>query len=383
MRLLIAADIFSPDAGGPATYAVTLANELARQDERVTIVSLNPQSDARGLRPGVALHRVHTRRKPWRYIEYLFLLWWYAWGKDIIYAMGPVNAGWPALQAARWLRLRPKKLVVKVVGDYAWEQGVLREGLTATIDEFQTQEATGLSGRLRRAERQVVQMADAVIVPCQYLRQMVIGWGATSEKVQVIYNAVEVRDVLAAPKPAGEKWIVSVGRLVPWKGMEALIEIMPEIIKVFPTTKLKIIGSGPESSNLKLKTVDLRLNDCVELTGNLSREATLGYIKAVDVFVLNSGYEGLSHVILEAMMLRRIICVSNVGGNSELIADGLNGFLFKYNDCKGILETVVSALKTDKQLAAKFVEGVKEQFSLKVMINTTRLALERLITNNQ
>ena len=46
MKILIAADIFPPQSGGPATYVVALANELAKKGDIVKIVSLNPESDA-------------------------------------------------------------------------------------------------------------------------------------------------------------------------------------------------------------------------------------------------------------------------------------------------------------------------------------------------
>ena len=51
--------------------------------------------------------------------------------------------------------------------------------------------------------------------------------------------------------------LISAGRLVPWKGFDALIEIMTEIIKEIPDAKLYIIGSGPEEKNLKSKISNL------------------------------------------------------------------------------------------------------------------------------
>lgn len=99
MRLLIAADIFPPESGGPATYAVTLANELWKQGVAVKIVSLNPNSYQSKVQ--CAVYKVKSHHKFLRYFEYLFLLLKQVTTSDVVYAMGPVNAGLPALVAAR------------------------------------------------------------------------------------------------------------------------------------------------------------------------------------------------------------------------------------------------------------------------------------------
>src|SRR3989344_7995859 len=99
MKLLIAADIFPPESGGPATYCVTLANELVKLGDEVKIVSLNPNSD-RSLVP-CSLFLVHFKNKLFRYLEYTWLLFWHAKWADVIYAMGPVNAGFPAYIASK------------------------------------------------------------------------------------------------------------------------------------------------------------------------------------------------------------------------------------------------------------------------------------------
>lgn len=345
MKLLIVADIFPPQAGGPATYAVTLANELAKQGVEVTVVSLNPQADKNVLDKKVIFHRVNSNNRRLRYFEFIWLLWLQLFKNDVVYAMGPVNAGWPAMWACRLHFLRKRKFIVKVVGDYAWEQGVVKRGVKESVDEFQNKEYPEFVGRLRAAERQTVKAADLVITPSEYLKKMVIGWGANAEKIKVIYNAVEFKDVPPAAKPAGERWIVSVGRLVPWKGMGTLIEIMPEILKSVPVAKLKIVGGGPEMESLKSKVQSPKLESVVELLGYKSHAETLSFIGAADVFVLNSGYEGLSHVILEALSFGKPVIASNVGGNPEIITKEI-GDLFELNDKEKIKSLLLKYLQS-------------------------------------
>ncbi|MBI5229827.1 MAG: glycosyltransferase family 4 protein [Candidatus Magasanikbacteria bacterium] len=399
MRLLLSADIFPPESGGPATYAVELANGLVAKGVSVTIVSLNPDSDRSALHKKVNLFRVSTRFKPLRYAHFMALLLWYGWKSDVIYAMGPVNVGlpaWWATQVLNFFELRniflkqwlknfvsnvhaKKKFVVKVVGDYAWEQGQVRGIVKDPIDDFQKKQYTGKIGWLQKIERKVVGSADCVIVPSTYLAGMVKGWGAPQGKIEVIYNAVDCKDVRGAVKLATEKWIVSVGRLVPWKGMKTLIEIIPEILEKFPNARLKIIGDGPEMDNLKKCVEDLKLQEVVDLLGNLSHEEALRYIKSADVFILNSGYEGLSHVLLEASYFRVPLYASKSGGNVEVVRDD---HLFEYNHKAQIKEHIIHALlsppETDPQTILLQSEGslLGACMSREMMIDDTKKILE-------
>ena len=94
---------------------------------------------------------------------------------------------------------------------------------------------------------------------------------------------------------------------------------------------------------------------------------------AADVFVLNSGYEGFSHLILEAMICGAPVVASAVGGNKEAIVQGENGFLAKYNDEFNIIEAI-KALWNDRELADHFAEEGKKtahKFSSEKMVEET------------
>ena len=203
-------------------------------------------------------------------------------------------------------------------------------------------------------------------------------WGIEDSKIKVVYNAFEIPESETRKEEAREKFddgflIVSVGRLTPWKGFDALIEIMPEIMKEIPGAKLYIIGSGPESEALKLKTINLELGTAVFLTGRLSQDEVLGYLKQSDLFVLNTGYEGLSHILLEAMAVGIPIITTNVGGNSEVIENGKEGILIEYNN-KEQLKQAIFRLYKDENLREKFIINAKEKsrkFNKEKMIGET------------
>jgi len=378
MKVLLATDIFPPVSGGPATYSVTLAREFTAQSITVTIVSLTVGADASQVPcPVIA---VKPGPKVLRYLAYFWYLWRAARAADVIYAMGPVNAGLPAWVVSR-LRRRP--LAVKVVGDYAWEQGTQRFGVAEDVDAFQSAPRQSFPVKILRAiESFVVSHADRVITPSQYLRRMVVGWGAPEEKVKVVYNAVGFKEAVPVSKPPGEFWIVSVGRLVPWKGMATLIRVAGNLRSEYPGLRLKILGDGPELKALQKSVQELGLAGIADLRGNVARDQTLGFIAAADLFILNSGYEGLSHTLLEVAHAGRPILASNKGGNPEVVIPGQTGELFPFEDGAAIekitREVIAGVRQLSRALSGPEREAFFTKFSLPTMVAETRLLLERL-----
>lgn len=379
MKILIAADIFPPESGGPATYSVTLANELVKQGVEVKIVSLNPDGDTRITQN---TYHVTQRNKALRYVNYLWLLFKHAKDVDVVYAMGPVNAGLPALLVAR---IRRKKFVVKVVGDYAWEQGIQRFGVTELMDEFQQKQYGGAIRLLRSIESFVTGAADQVITPCAYLKRIVEGWGVPASKIEVIYNAVSVQTAVPIEKSQGERWIVSNARLTKWKGMDTLITMMKTITAEFSDVRLKIIGGGPEYEHLKRQVDQEQIGHVVELTGNLPRKDALRYVAAADLFILNSGYEGLSHALIEALHAGRPVAASNAGGDSEVVIPGKTGMLFSYNNLEEITTLVRAFLRTgnaqNQGLQTPWRQEFFAQFAIPTMVEKTKLKLEDVCAN--
>lgn len=377
MRVLIAADIFPPVGGGPSIYAAGLANALTEMGDEVSVASLTPGSQ-KNVANG-AVFAVTKKNKIARYGEYFALLWRHARNADVVYAMGPVNAGLPAWLAAR---LRGKKFVVKVVGDYAWEQGAQRFGVNEMIDEFQQKKYSGAVARLRTIQKFVVRSADAIIVPCEYLKKMVVGWGALAGKVTVIYNAAEFgKPAEPVSKDAGEQWILTVTRLVPWKGIKALIIAFRGVSFDFPLVRLKIIGDGPERDNLSAFAKTVGIADKVEFLGNLPNAKVLGFMEKSEIFVLNSGYEGLSHVLVEALHANCKVMASDVGGNPEIIIPGQTGLLFPYNN-----ETEIAKYLKDILLGRQFQlfaeknsrENWFQKFNFQTMVSATRELLQTI-----
>jgi glycosyltransferase involved in cell wall biosynthesis len=247
------------------------------------------------------------------------------------------------------------------------------------IDDFQESKRKGWARILHRFQAKVCKNADMVIVPSNYLAGVVEGWGVDKSKIKVIYNGVDFHASELSREEARKKIgipgniIVSIGRLVPWKGFRMLIKIMPSLLELNQFLRLVIVGDGPEKKILEMIVRNMRLENKVYLVGKKTKEELAVYLAAADIFMLNTGYEGFSHQILEAMFAGVPVITTNSGGNKEIIKQGINGFMVKYNDEFNLIEAV-KTLWYDKELQVSFVEEGKttaDKFSYKKMIDET------------
>jgi glycosyltransferase involved in cell wall biosynthesis len=187
----------------------------------------------------------------------------------------------------------------------------------------------------------------------------------------VIYNSIEIPTL--EPAEETRNVIVTVARLVPWKGVSELIDAVAIVRKEIPDVSLLIIGDGPEQERLMEKGKEL-LGSAISFTGKRSHEDVLRATRASSVFVLNSSYEGLSHVLIEALHLGKVIVASDAGGNPELIQDEVNGLVVPVDDTNALAQALIKALQDNKmraRLAAHALES-SHMFTVPVMISMTR-----------
>lgn len=342
MNVLIATGIFAPDIGGPATHAGLLLTELPRRNWGVRLVTFGPAGISRWIPKGA------------RHAVYLVACLVKAMRSDLVYAQDTVVAGVPALLAGRILR-RP--FVVRVPGDYAWEQGVQRFGVTATIDDFQSGRYGLRTELLRAVQRWVVRQADVVITPSEYFRGIVTRWVGSADSVQVVPGAVHFdAGEPTLPGPHRDVVIVTAGRLVPWKGIAPLIELVADHAE----WTLVVIGDGPQAAELRARAH--RLGARVVFTGALSRAEVFLRLRRATVFVLNTSFESFAHQVLEAMHAGVPIVATRIGAIPELIEDGRDGLLVHPDD-KDAIAAAIGRLVGDHALRETIVANARSKAS--------------------
>ena len=130
----------------------------------------------------------------------------------------------------------------------------------------------------------------------------------------------------------------------------------------FPEAQLQIIGEGPERFNLESLIREKNLQKRVQLLGNLSRRDLFAALEHADLFVLNSTYEGLPHIVLEALSARVPVIATNCGGTGELIQHGQNGLLIPAADDQA-LYNAIKLLLADAERCAMLVKNGTESLA--------------------
>ncbi len=165
-----------------------------------------------------------------------------------------------------------------------------------------------------------------------------------------------------------EKVIGTVCRLEPVKNISLLIESMRHIIEKNPDCKLIIVGDGREKEKLIKLTKELHLSKNIKFLGERSDiDKIMGIF---DIFVLPSLSEGTSMTILEAMASGLPVIASEVGGNTKLVKDSKNGFLFPLNKPNLLIQRVIDLLTDNEKLETMGLKSRQiavENFSFDVM----------------
>ena len=345
MRLLIATGLYPPEIGGPATYAKLFENELPRQGITVEVL---PFSRVKHLPPLIrhGAYFIHVVRR--------------ARSQDVIVVQDTVSTGLPTILAARIVRV---PCVVRVPGDYAWEQGVQRFGVRDSLDEFQLKRYGARVSLLRMIQRYVVRSASHVIAPSAYLGRMVALWGVPPHRLSVIYNGVQQGEAGEEKREAAH--VLAVGRLVPWKGFKELIDVVSR----HPDWRLTVVGAGPDREALEEFARAARAEGRIFFKGEMANDEVRALMRQATVFVLNSRYEGLSHTLIEACAEGMPIITTNIGGNPEVIEDGETGFLIEPGDTEALEERLTSVIGS-AELRAAFSTRARER-ARRFFIDTT------------
>ncbi|MCK4271453.1 glycosyltransferase, partial [bacterium] len=142
--------------------------------------------------------------------------------------------------------------------------------------------------------------------------------------------------------------IGTVAKLREEKGVEYLLESVPEVLAVFPNTVFVIVGDGPRRRQLENRSRRLKIDQNTFFVGYHKEVSKI--LSTFDIKVLPSLSEGFGLVILEAMAMGKPIIATNVGGIREILKNGETGLLVPPKDPKALAEKIIYLLK-DKDKA--------------------------------
>ena len=224
-----------------------------------------------------------------------------------------------------------------------------------------------LSDRL--ACRVANRLADRVTANSEAVRRHVHeAEGCALDKIVVIPNGVDLtrfpavesaattaRATLAIDPPTSRPIVGTVARLAPKKGQHDLIEAAALVVRRRPDATFVLVGGGPLLSDLRTQADGLGLNGSVRFLGAVDDPIPL--LSRMDVFVLSSHMEGMSNAMLEAMAAGRPVVATRVGGNAEVVEDGVTGFLVPPRDPARLAEAMLTLLDDPARASAMGVAG--------------------------
>jgi D-inositol-3-phosphate glycosyltransferase len=326
------------DAGGQNVHVAALAAALGRCGHEVRVFTRCDDPGLTGvaqLAPGVMVE--HVPAGPPRPVP-----------KDNLHVHMPRFAGW---LADRWSASPPD-----VVHAHFWMSGLAamtaasRHGmpvvqtfhaLGSVKRRYQAAADTSPPERLR-TESMIGQSAAAIIATCTDEVRELTALGIAPDRMYVVPCGVDLlrfqptATTRAADQPAGPPRILTIGRLVPRKGIDTVITALADV----PGAEL-IAAGGPAAVQLDPDPEVCRLRETagadgvagrVTFTGRVSHQDVPALMRSASVVVSAPWYEPFGIVPLEAMACGAAVIVSAVGGHLDTVADGVTGLLVPPRD---------------------------------------------------
>lgn len=210
----------------------------------------------------------------------------------------------------------------------------------------------------------------------------------SSDKISTIHNGINMeeggmadvikgKESLNLPKDAFVIGII--GRLVPVKGHEYFIDAAKLVLQKRQDVRFLIIGDGPLRQRLEQKVTG-KLTDYINFTG--FRNNVKDMIAIMDIIVFSSLSEGIPYTLLEAMLAKKAIVATRVGGLVEVISDGKNGLFVDSKDATQIAEKCLYLLKNKevmKVLGEEAEKTIRNDFSVEKMRDETIRVYEEVM----
>ncbi|HEV2139095.1 MAG TPA: glycosyltransferase family 4 protein [Nitrososphaerales archaeon] len=237
-------------------------------------------------------------------------------------------------------------------------------------------------------ERALWRSADRIAaVSSSVVSDLTTRYGIRENKIRLIYNGVDpdlfkpgtYPEVPEMPALEGKRVILYVGHFGLRKGIPILIEAMKWVAEEVKDAVLLCVGGVPNwlprgeyLDYLKRLASTNEVDGKIMFLGSLSQQRLPAYYCLSSVFVLPSYYEAFPKVLVEAMACEKPVISSKMGGTSDSVEDGVNGFLVPFGDSKGLANALITLLQ-DEALSRKMGrlgrERVLRDFSWSAVAN--------------
>jgi glycosyltransferase involved in cell wall biosynthesis len=222
--------------------------------------------------------------------------------------------------------------------------------------------------------------ADHLICQSDDLRDDLASLGI-ARTMTVIGNPIDLDEVdrLAAGDVVlpGAPSLLGVGRLSPQKGFDLLLPAFARMRAAVPGAHLTLVGTGPDAAALEAQAAELGVADAVTFRGFVENPHPL--MRAADLYVLSSRYEGFPNVALEALASGTPVVASACPGVAGLVLPGVNGWLAPVGDPVALGDALIRAHRERGQLDPAAVRAsVRERFETSLITRRYEQVIARV-----
>lgn len=355
LRVLFAVDSRFPGLGGAESQALKLAIALREQGVYVEFVTPRVQ-ESQPLTE--TFHDFTVTRIDYPHIRWLgslvvmarFAL--YLRKNDRRFDAVHIHITHLMAAAAGFVRSRVTlPVTTKVSGFYEFEGGVLD-----TAARFKP---------LNYLIRQGLKKVDFVQTISVQTREKLLGAGFRDEQIQFVPNGIDTRE---EPVEAPSNDLLRIGycgRLREIKGVHVLLDGFAKLKALYPDKKMQLIiaGSGETKAALDEQAKSLGIQADIEWLGTI--QDTISFFRSIHIYVQPSFAEGLPNSVMEAMAAQRPVVVSDIGGNNDLVEEGVNGLLFGAGDASTLssqLARLIDEPEMSNQLANSGRQLIVERY---------------------
>jgi glycosyltransferase involved in cell wall biosynthesis len=235
---------------------------------------------------------------------------------------------------------------------------------------------------------EICDAAEFVAVETEYSRGLMQGrCPSAAQKIHRVYNGMDLTNFVGASAKAATGApveILSVGRLVAFKGFEYLIEACAQLRQRSISFHCEIIGDGPLRERLQHNVAELRLGDRVTLSGALPQDCVLERLQACDIFALasttddNGASDIFPTVIQEAMASARPVVSTTIAGIPESVIDNETGLLVAPGE-SGLFADALEMLCRDGERRARYGAAGRARVEQHFQVETTVEPLIQLL----
>jgi len=249
----------------------------------------------------------------------------------------------------------------------------------------------------RLAERVTAPLSDAVTTCSEAVRRHAIETlGIRPGLVHTLPNAIEIPEAACDPRArdrvrrelgagAGDILVGTLGRLnEPKKGLVVFLAAARRLLRDVPRVRFVLVGDGPQRAALEERATREGVSHCTVFAG--IRRDVAEVMRALDLFVQPSLWEGFGLTALEAMAVGTPVVATRVGGVPEVVVDGESGLLVPPGDAEALAAACARVLN-DRELAARLgrsgAERVRARFDIERLVGQIEALYRELLERDR